>query len=61
MSSQLEPLLTINEAADVLGISRSQVYLMLRRGELPYTRVGERIRFVPAELREYLDQQKESQ
>ena len=60
MTTQFEPLLTINEVADVLGISRSQVYLMLRRGELPYTRVGERIRFVPAELREYLDQQKEA-
>jgi len=33
-------LLTIDDAADRLRLSRSTLYLMIRRGELPVVRVG---------------------
>ena len=55
----LEPLLDIASAAAFLGVSRKQVYVLLRRGDLPATRVGSRIRFVPDELREYLERNRE--
>jgi excisionase family DNA binding protein len=47
----LEPLLTIDAAAAFLSISRRQVYTLLERRELPHVRVGERTRFIPADLR----------
>jgi excisionase family DNA binding protein len=51
----LEPLLTIDATAAFLGISRRQVYTLLERRELPHVRVGERTRFLPEDLRAYLE------
>jgi excisionase family DNA binding protein len=55
----MEPLLTIDGTAAFLGISRRQVYKLLERGELPHVRVGRRTRFIPADLRVYLERQRE--
>ena len=57
----MEPLLTINATAAFLGISRRQVYTLLERGELPHIRVGERTRFMPADLRDYLERHREDE
>ena len=35
--------LTVDEAADVLGVSRSLAYELVRRGEIPSLRLGRRI------------------
>jgi excisionase family DNA binding protein len=35
--------LTVEEAADVLGISRSLAYELVRRGDIPSLRLGRRI------------------
>jgi excisionase family DNA binding protein len=51
----MEPLLSIAQAAGFLGVSRWQIYRLIERGELPAVRVGGRLRFVPEELREYLE------
>ena len=50
-----EPLLTIDEAADVLRVSRATLYRLIRGGELAPVRVGQRLRFEPSEIRRYLD------
>jgi excisionase family DNA binding protein len=55
----LEPLLTINDAAEFLGVSRRQIYTLLERRELECVRVGERARFIPADLRAYLERHRE--
>jgi excisionase family DNA binding protein len=55
----LEPLLTIDAAAAFLSISRRQVYTLLERRELPCVRVGERTRFLPQDLRAYLESRRE--
>jgi len=34
--------LTVEEVAEVLGISRSSAYLAVKRGELPVIRIGRR-------------------
>jgi excisionase family DNA binding protein len=56
----LEPLLTVDETAAYLGISRRQVYLLLDTGAIPAVRVGTRLRFVPGELRSYLERHREA-
>lgn len=49
------PLLSVNEVARLLGISRDSVYRMTRRGELRPYRVGERLRFGADEIAELLE------
>jgi excisionase family DNA binding protein len=55
----LSPLLSINEVAELLGISRPTVYALIRRGELVPIRVGERARFAPADVAAYLERNRE--
>jgi excisionase family DNA binding protein len=55
----LSPLLSINEVAGLLGISRPTVYALIRRGELVPIRVGKRARFDPADVRAYLERHRE--
>ena len=46
--------MTVEEAAEVLGISRNSAYEAVRRGEIPSLRLGRRI-LIPAEqLRRFL-------
>jgi excisionase family DNA binding protein len=52
-------LLTVNETAAYLSVSRQQVYALLERGDLSAVRVGTRLRFFPEELRTYLEQHRE--
>ena len=52
--------MTVADAADFLAISRRQVYVLLDNGELPAVRVGTRIRFIPSELRAYLERHREA-
>lgn len=46
--------LSAKEVSIVLGISRSAVYALLRRGELPHYRFGRRIRIALPALAEYV-------
>jgi excisionase family DNA binding protein len=56
----LSPLLSINEVAAVLGVSRASVYALMHSGELVPIRVGERARFDPSDVRDYLERNRES-
>ena len=58
-ASPLEPLLTINAACDLLRVSRNTLYRLVDRGELRPTRVGERWRFQPDDVRSYLERGQE--
>ena len=51
----LRPVLSVNEAARVLGIERATLYRLLRAGELESVRVGKRQKFRPEDLEEYLE------
>ena len=55
----LEPLLTIDATCGVLAVSRQTLYRLVRAGELHPTRVGERMRFRPGDLRAYVDRHRE--
>lgn len=53
-----EPLLRLADVAELLNISSSQVYALVRRGDLKTVRIGGRnqIRVEPAALDAYLEQ-----
>ena len=50
----MTPLLTISEAAARLRVSKSMIYLLAERREIPHFRVGKRIVFDESQLEEYL-------
>jgi len=58
--ARLERLLTIDEVARLLSVSRGSVYALIRSGELVPIRVPERLRFEPADVREYLKRHREA-
>jgi excisionase family DNA binding protein len=53
---ELPLVLTVAEVRTVLGVSREVVYRLIRTGELPSRRLGERRRVVAkADLRAYVE------
>ena len=57
--ARLEPLLTVAECCELLGISRPTFYRLIHRGELHPIRVGRRPRFERADVRAYLERNRE--
>lgn len=53
-----ERLLTVAELADLLSVRPSWVYRALERGVLPSRRLGRYRRFVPAEIKTWLEMQR---
>jgi excisionase family DNA binding protein len=47
-------LLKPEEAADVLGVSKSMVYELIRRGELACVRVGSSVRVAVAAIEDFI-------
>lgn len=52
----MQTLLTISEAAARLRVSKSMIYLLAERQEIPHFRVGRRILFDESQLEAYLGQ-----
>jgi len=57
---RIAPVLSVNEAARVLGVERSTIYRLLRAGELQAIRVGRRRKFRPEDLDSYLERNRET-
>jgi excisionase family DNA binding protein len=56
LDDDLPPILTVEQTAKVLGISRGLAFTAVRNGEIPHVRIGRRI-IVPRDaLREFLQQ-----
>jgi excisionase family DNA binding protein len=55
----LAPLLSLNEVARLLHVSRPTVYGLVRGGHLQPIRVGERLRFEQANVRAYLERNRD--
>ena len=53
-SETLPRLLTVEEAAQFLGVSRNNLYIAARRGEVPSFKVGALVRFDLDDLRAWL-------
>jgi excisionase family DNA binding protein len=55
MSSAQSPLAhSVGDAAHRIGISRSSLYLLIARGEIPIAKVGNRTLVLDDDLRTYL-------
>ncbi len=54
-SSRPARLLSVDGLAAYLDISRSSVYRLVRRGDIRAVHVGNRFRFHPADVEEYLE------
>ncbi len=52
-----QPLLTVDQAAQLLNLKPSTVYELVRRNRLPHVRLGKHIRLEPHALSRYLAQQ----
>jgi excisionase family DNA binding protein len=52
-------LLQVNDVAGQLAISRDSVYRLVRSGELPSFRVGERLRFRQTDVDSYVERNRE--
>lgn len=50
-------LLTVDEAAALLRISRNATYMLIRQHRLPHVRMGRTIRIPAARLREWIDRE----
>lgn len=50
----IEALLSLSEVAQLLGISESGVYRLVRGGELPRVKVGNRTLFEAHEIRRFI-------
>jgi len=59
MGEQL--LITVKEAAHRLSLSKSQVYVMLDRGELKGVRAGKSRRIFPESLVAWIDKQRQAE
>ncbi len=46
--------LTADQVADLLNLSRNQVFVMAKRGEIPARVIAGRIRFLAEEIEEWL-------
>ena len=53
---QLDPVLTIRETAEYLKLSKSKVYLMVKRKEIPHLKMGKSVRIRQSDLQEWLEQ-----
>lgn len=47
-------LLKVAEVAEILNISRSQVYQLMQKGEIPTIKINRSIRVRPCDLEEYI-------
>lgn len=59
-TSKLPILLTVDETAEILRTTRSAIYAMVERGQLPgVTRLGRRVLVRSQDLLDWLDQKRE--
>ena len=58
-TAALGNLYTINEVAELLGISETQVYALKARGKLPFIKIGRSTRFEASDIRKFIDDRKQ--
>jgi len=50
----IEKPLTVEEAADTLGLSRAHLYALIKRGQFPVVKFGRLTRIAPQALRDFI-------
>ncbi len=59
--NQLESILTVSETAAYLKLSKSKVYLMVQRKEIPHIKMGKSVRIRTSDLINWIEKQVENQ
>jgi excisionase family DNA binding protein len=54
-----DPILTVREVSEYLQISKSKIYYLISRKEIPHLRLGKNVRIRMSDLLEWLNQQTE--
>jgi excisionase family DNA binding protein len=52
-----DPILTIPEVAQYLKMSRSKIYNLVARNEIPYLKVGRNVRILRKDLQKWVEKQ----
>ena len=57
MSGQetLDPIMTVPETAEYLKLSKSKVYILVKRNQIPHIKIGKNVRIRRSELLKWLD------
>ena len=55
----METILTVPQVAEYLQLSKSKLYQMVKRGEIPHIKIGKNVRIRESDLLEWLDAQHE--
>jgi excisionase family DNA binding protein len=53
----MEPLLTIQEAAEKLGVKPNTLYLWVSQRRIPHRKIGRLVRFRDCDLEEFVEKQ----
>ncbi len=53
-ATEPDQLLTIGQVTHILNVSRSLIYWLIRRGDLPTIRIGHALRFRPQDVADYI-------
>jgi excisionase family DNA binding protein len=56
----MEAIMTIPEVARYLKISKSKIYYLVQRREIPHFKIGRNVRIKESELTKWLDRHQES-
>jgi excisionase family DNA binding protein len=57
METQLEAIYTVPEVADYLKMSKSKVYYLIQRRELPHIKIGRNVRVREMDLKNWIKEQ----
>ncbi len=57
MNHQLDTIFTVTETAQYLKLSKSKVYAMAQRKEIPHLRMGRNVRFRLSDLMMWIENQ----
>ncbi len=53
--TSVEPLLTVRQLSERLGVGRHTVYEMVKQDRIPHVRLGQHIRFVWSRVEDWMD------
>jgi excisionase family DNA binding protein len=55
----MKPLLTIEEAAALLGVKTQTLYLWVSQRRIPFRKIGRLVRFTETDLEEFIEKRKQ--
>ncbi len=54
----MENLLSVMQVAELLGLRKQTVYVMVMRHQIPHLKIGGALRFDPNEIRDFIEDKK---